>query len=147
MSLEDWLKYGWLARHTSSKQEIQGLLEAADRDLANAGTPGLSPDWQLNIAHNAALLVATAALAACGYRAARESHRYRVLQSLEHTLGVDGVTLAQLELFRKKRNLAGYERAGTVSEQEAREMIGLAERLRAMIVEWLRTNHPELLVE
>jgi len=35
---------------------------------------GLDPDWRLNIAYNAALHSATAALAAEGYRATRESY-------------------------------------------------------------------------
>lgn len=47
----------------------------------------MSPDWKLNIAYNAALQAATAALAASGYRAAREQHHYRTIQSLAHTLG------------------------------------------------------------
>ena len=82
MSLQDWLKNRWLVEHQTSRQEILGLLSMADRDLTQCRTPSLSPDWQLNIAYNAALQMATAALAAAGYRAAREAHHYRVIQSL-----------------------------------------------------------------
>jgi hypothetical protein len=35
---------------------------------------GLHPDWAFNIAYNAALQVATAALAAAGYQAERLNH-------------------------------------------------------------------------
>jgi hypothetical protein len=45
----------------------------------------ISEDWKLNIAYNAALQAATAALAAAGYRAAREQHHYRTIQSLALT--------------------------------------------------------------
>ncbi len=69
MSLRDWLENGWLIEHQTSVQDIGGLLGVADRDLANSQVSGLSPDWQLNIAYNAALQLATAALAAAGYRA------------------------------------------------------------------------------
>jgi hypothetical protein len=52
VSLQDWLKNGWLTEHKPSQQEIRDLLGVADRDLADCSTPGLSADWRLNIAHN-----------------------------------------------------------------------------------------------
>lgn len=118
MSLENWLHSGWLTRHETSRQEIADLLRAADRDLHDCKSALLSPDWRLGIAHNSAMMSATAALAASGYRASREAYHYRVLQSLRYTLGLDASTIAQLDTFRKKRNFSGYERAGTVSEQD-----------------------------
>lgn len=67
-TLQDWLKFGWLKEHTTSRQEIADLFAVADRDLAASKTPGLHNDWRFNIAYNAALQVASAALAAAGYR-------------------------------------------------------------------------------
>ena len=116
-------------------------------DCRAARTAGLSADWQLNIAYNAALQLATAALAASGYRASRESHHYRVIQSLTHTLGADVKLVAQLDGFRKKRNISDYLRAGTVSEQEVTEMLALAEKLSATVKTWLRARHPKLFKE
>ena len=145
MSLQDWLKSRWLIKHQTSRQEILDLLSMADRDLAQCRTPNLSPDWQLNIAYNVALQAATAALAAAGYRAAREGHHYRVIQSLAYTIEADASLIAQLDKFRKKRNIGSYERAGVVSDQEAKEMFVLAKNLRDEVERWLRLNHPELL--
>ena len=145
MSLQDWLKSRWLIKHQTSRQEISDLLSMADRDLAQCRTPNLSSDWQLNIAYNAALQTATAALAAAGYRAGREAHHYRVIQSLAYTVKADESLIAQLDKFRKKRNIGSYERAGAVSEQEAKEMVALAKNLRDEVEKWLRSNHPELL--
>jgi HEPN domain-containing protein len=145
MILQDWLKSRWLVEHRASRQEIMDLLSMADRDLAQCRMPNLSPDWQLNIAYNAALQAATAALAAAGYRTAREAHHYRAIQSLAYTVKVDAGMIAQLDKFRKKRNIGSYERAGAVSEQEAKEMSNLAKNLRAEVEKWLRSNHPELL--
>ena len=45
---------------------MRDLLGVAERDLADCGVPGLSADWRLNISYNAALQLATAALAAAG---------------------------------------------------------------------------------
>ena len=143
--MQDWLKSRWLIEHQTSRQEISDLLSMADRDLAQCRTPHLSPDWQLNIAYNAALQAATAALAAAGYRAARDAHHYRVIQSLAHTIEADPALILQLDKFRKKRNITEYEQAGSVSGQEAKEMFALAKNLRDEVEKWLRSTHLELL--
>ena len=145
MSLQSWLDNGWLVKHQSSLQEISDLLAVADRDLRDSQTPGLSADWKLNIAYNAALQAATAALAACGCRAARESHHYYTIQSLAYTIGASPGLVTQFDRFRKKRNIGAYDRAGTSSDQEAAEMVLLARRLRKEIEVWIRENHPDLL--
>jgi hypothetical protein len=144
VSLKDWHKNGWLVEHKATRQEIADLLAVADRDLKDASISEVSPDWRLNIAYNAALQAATAALAACGYRAAREAHHFRVIQSLGHTIGANLLVVSQLDLFRKKRNIGGYERAGQVSEQEAGEMIILAGEILDAVKTWLKTTYPEL---
>lgn len=145
MSLKGWLANGWLIEHKTSPQEIAGLLEVADRDLKDCQSPGLSSDWQLNIAYNAALQAASAALAAAGYRASREAHHYRVIQSLAHTIKFEINLVNQFDQFRKKRNISGYELSGTISQQEANEMKALAKRIREGIEDWLRENYPELI--
>jgi hypothetical protein len=142
--LQQWLVNGWLRAHKPTRQEIRELLGVADRDLENCSIPRLSPDWQLNIAYNAALQLATAALAAAGYRAERDSYHYRVLQSLALTIGASAAEVAQLDHFRKKRNISDYERAHAVSEREAEEMKQLASGLRMRVEQWLHANHPEL---
>ena len=145
MSLHDWQNNSWLVVHESSKEEIAALLAIVERDLANAGLVGLAEDWKLNIAYNAALQAATAALAAAGHRAAREQHHYRTIHSLALTINWPATMVARLDRFRQKRNIGGYETAGLVSEREAREMHELAASLRDDVLAWLRKNHPKLL--
>jgi hypothetical protein len=146
MTLRDWLKSTWLIEHETSLQEIADLLSIIDRDLEDCQSSGLSPDWKMAIAYNAALQVAVAGLAAAGYRVARESHHFRAIQSLALTLGCSNSLIIQLDAFRKKRNISDYERAGSVSDREAEEMAALASRLRAELLDWLRRVHPELLL-
>lgn len=133
--------------HQTSPREVADLLGVADRDLRDCQVSGLSADWRLNIAYNAALQVATVALAATGYRAAKDAHHYRVIQSLSYTIGAGANRIAQFEQFRKKRNIGGYERAGSISDREANEMASLARDLRQRVQEWLGANHPQLLQE
>jgi hypothetical protein len=145
MSLKDWERNGWVTAHRPSANEIHDLLQVVDRDLADSAAETLSADWRMNIAYNAALQAAGAALAASGYRASRDRHHYRVIQSLRETLGVEVGVLNTLDAFRKKRNITGYERVGLVSDADAESMRALALRLRDEVVTWLRERHPELL--
>lgn len=101
----------------------------------------------MNIAYNAALQAATAALAAAGYRASRAQHHYRIVQSLRETIGADATLVNTLETFRKKRNVTGYERVGLVSDADANAMRALAVQLRDTVTTWLRKHYPPLIVK
>jgi len=145
MSLKNWLDNGWLTEHETSTEEIRNLLGVADRDLRDCQAAGLSADWRMNIAYNAALQVATAALAVCGYRASRDSHHYRVIQSLAYTIAAKNELVVQFDQFRKKRNIGGYEQAGLVSDVEADEMIAFARKLRNEVEEWIQRDYPQFM--
>jgi len=145
MSLREWVQYGWLTEHQSSREEIQNLLGVVDRDLRECQAKGLGADWRFAIAYNAALQAATAALAAAGYRSTRESHHYRVFQSLEYTIRAEPKRIDRLDASRKKRNLSSYELGGTISDGEAREMAAEAAELRRSVERWIQVEHPELL--
>jgi len=145
MSLRSWLQNGWLVEHVTSLEEIGNLLAIADRDLAASQAPKLPSDWRLAIAYNAALQAANAALAAAGYRASRDSHHYRVIQSLEFTINPGRNVIDTLDGVRKKRNISSYDMAGSVSEREADEVFTLAGKIRSDVEEWIRGARPELL--
>ena len=145
MSLKDWLRNGWLIEHTSSQVEMADLFRLVARDLKDAQVSQLSLDGRLGIAYNAALQSATAALAAAGYRAARESHHYRVIQSLAHTIGADENMITQLDVYRKKRNRSDYERAGSVTDKEVGELIHLTNQINKSVKSWIRRKYPELM--
>jgi len=147
VSLEDWLESGQLRAHRTNKREIAELLKAVDRDLADSQLQRLSADRRFATAYSAALLVATLALAASGYRAQQEGHHYWSIQSLAFTMKLDAKTINRFNTFRRKRNIADYERVGMVSEKEIGRMLALAKKLRATVVEWLKENHPELVQE
>jgi len=147
VSLAEWLKNGWLIEHETSRQEISHLLNLVDRDLKDCWNAALSYDWRFNIAYNAALQCAKAALAASGFRSAKGSHHYRVIYSLEHTIGTDKKKIHKLDAFRKKRNASEYNHAGAVSATELEEMIATARALRTSVEGWIRSEHPGLVAE
>lgn len=115
-----------------------------DRDLADAAVPRLSADWRLGISYNAALQLATLALAAEGYRPGRDRVHERAILSLRDTVGADPKTVDLLDLTRRKRNLINYERAGTTSAAEAEEVHAAATALRGEVVRWLKRKHRAL---
>jgi hypothetical protein len=146
MSLQDWLNSGWLTKHEPTATEISNLLALAERDLKDCRARDISPDWRFNIAYNAALQASTAALAAAGFRASREAHHYRIIMSLEYTIGAEREMVIQLDMFRKKRNVSEYERANIVSATEAKEMMSLAKTLLQNVRLWIKEKHPHLMV-
>lgn len=142
MSFADWVNNGWLVAHKSSKQEISNLLGIVARDLKDSEAKDVSDDWRFAIAYNAALQAATAA---AGFRASRDNHHYRVIQSLELTVGKDGKFIRPFDAFRKKRNISNYDIGGGISHREVEEMIGIARTLQQDVEQWIRANHATLL--
>ena len=144
VTLNDWLANRWLVVHQTSVEEITELLAVVDRDLEDGAVPRLSPDWQLGITYNAALQLATLALAASGYRPGRERAHERAILSLRDTAGVGRQTVDLLDAVRRKRNQSNYERAGTTSASEAAELHKVVTEVRRDVVRWLKKYHRAL---
>jgi hypothetical protein len=142
VSFADWVNNGWLVAHKSSKQEIGNLLGIVARDLKDSEAKDVSDDWRFAIAYNAAL---QAAPAAAGFRVSRDNHHYRVIQSLELTVGKDGKFIRPFDAFRKKRNISNYDIGGGISHREVEEMISIARTLQQDVEQWIRANHATLL--
>jgi hypothetical protein len=145
MSFDLYLRNAWIRRHQTSVQEITNLIAVADRDIGQCQLPGLGPEWRFDIAYNAALQLSVASLAASGFRAERQNKHQRAFECLAFTVGLDQKEVDLLDRYRRKRHVAVYEHVGAVSDQEAAEMITLSQRLRKIVVDWLRREHPELL--
>jgi hypothetical protein len=142
--LTDWLANRWIIAHAPSREEITDLFAVVDRDLRDAAIPRLSADWRLGITYNAALQLATLALAAEGYRPGRERPHERAILSLRETVGIGAETVDLLDAIRRKRNQINYEHAGTTSGGEAAEVYEVVTRLRGEVVRWLKKEHPAL---
>jgi hypothetical protein len=144
MSLRDWLQNQWLTEHSTSCEEISGLLLAVDRDLKECKLENISPEWRLNIAYAAVLRCASIALAAMGYRATRDQYHYRTIQSLKYTIKVESALLAELDQFRKKRNATQYDQIQAISDYEADRIVELAIMLKERVIKWLDENYSNL---
>ncbi len=84
MTLQNLLKIGQLKVHQPSSAEVQRLLDAATRNLADARETSISPETRFDAAYKAVMQVALAALMAHGYRpdTNRPGHHVVVAENL-----------------------------------------------------------------
>ena len=110
MSLANLLKIGQLKEHPADTAEIERLLAAAQRGLADARATTISAETRFDAAYRAITQVGLAALMAQGYRpdTNRPGHHMTVIQTLPLTLGIEAARTVVLDTLRRKRNLADY---------------------------------------
>lgn len=144
MSLAQWHKNGWLKLHRPSPQEIADLLEIARRDISDSSAKELSPDWRFGIAYNAVLKLCAVLLRAEGFQAEKNLNHYRTLQAMGIILPDRSPDVSYLDTCRAKRNTAEYDRAGTVSYEEAEELVEFVKEFEPEVIRWLKKNHSEL---
>jgi hypothetical protein len=110
MSLENLLKIGQLKSHPPDRREIQKLLVAAQRNLADVQIKGISAETRFDVTYKAIMQAALAALMANGYRpdTNRPGHHMTVIQSLPLTVGLKPARAIVLDTLRRKRNLSDY---------------------------------------
>ncbi len=145
MNLQNWLSNGWLKHHSTSKQEINNLLNIVNRDLHDA-KESISLDWQFGIAYNAALKLCAILLYASGYMAENTLQHYRTIMAMPIILGDSKRLDAEyLNTCRTKRNIVEYDCAGGVTSQETVELVNFVSSFKQEVINWLKQNHPEYL--
>lgn len=146
MSLEQWLRNGWLRPNEATVAQIQRLLQVVDREISDAQAAGLSADGKFQHAYDAALQLCMIPLLAVGYRVGKGQgqHQYGIA-SLPYTLGTNwSETANHISTCSTLRGQATYERIDVVSDADADELLDTAEQLRTDVVDWLKANHPAL---
>ena len=146
MSLKELLNQSRLRPHKTSKEEIGNLLKLVKRDIEDAKVSALSSDRKFTTAYNAVLQSATILLYCKGYRTSGMGHHFTVFEAMKEILGKDYFELADyFDSCRAQRNVTDYSYPGEVSEAEAEELIQSAEDFLQVVLNWLKTNHPNLL--
>jgi hypothetical protein len=132
--------------HKTSRQELDGLRAVVERDLRDAAMAGLSEDRRFATAYNAALQLATMAIACAGYRvSAKQGHHENTFTGLELAIGPPAAKFAKyFNICRKKRNTVDYNLANIVTETELRELLEKADEFQGLIEDWIARNHPKL---
>jgi hypothetical protein len=146
MSLDRYVENAWLKKETTSPQEIADQLGIVSRCMKDASVEGISEDLRFYTTFNALLALANTALRASGYRTTnQQGHHMRTIEMLEYTIQADSKTIRKIMAFSKKRNVASYDSAGSISDEELKQILVTAESLRDTIQTWLKATHPELL--
>lgn len=146
MSLENYFKNGWLKKEATSPQEIADQLGLVSRCMKDASVQGISDDLRFYTTFNAVLALANTALRASGYRTTtQQGHHMRTIETLEYTVQADSKTIRKIMAFSKKRNVASYDSAGSISNEELKQILSTAESLQQTVETWLAANYPELL--
>ena len=145
MNLDDLVAQGRLRRRSVRKEEIQGILQVADRDLNDAAVPGLSSDRLFIIAYEAVLTLASIPIRCAGYETHGQGHHWTTFQALPLTMGDDLQDLSDyFESCRNKRNVGAYDRSGSISRSEASELVEEAKAFNERLRQWLGDRYPEL---
>ena len=146
MSLKRLLSQGKLTHHKTSKKEIANLLQLVRRDIRDAKVKGLSYDRKFATAYNAVLQSAIILLYCNGYKTKGAGSHFTVFQATKDILGKDYFELGNyFDSCRSKRNITDYDYSGGISEKEALELIGEAEKFLKLVLDYLKNNFPHLL--
>jgi len=114
--------------------------------MKDASVEGISDDLRFYTTFNALLALANTALRASGYRATnQQGHHMRTIETLEYTIQADSKTVRRILAFSKKRNIASYDSAGSISNEELKQILTTSESLHDAVQTWLKATHPELL--
>ena len=99
----------------------------AERDLIAAQNSQLSGDcdWALSIAYNSALQAGRGLMFHMGYRPAGEEAHKAVFEFLQ-AIGFEPELTAYFDRIRRKRHIAIYDRAQSISLSEAEDCIDQA---------------------
>jgi len=146
VSLQNLLKIGQLKEHPPDAAEVQRLLAAAGRNLADARVTAISPETRFDAAYKAVMQVSLAALMAHGYRpdTNRPGHHVTALQGLTLTIGLAPARVTVLDTLRRKRNLSDYT-GEDIDDSSAEHCIAEADRLLQDVTAWLKAHRPQLI--
>ena len=146
MTLQSLLRIGKLKEHAPTPAEVQRLLAAIDRNLADAAVAAVSDETRFDAAYKAVMQCALVAMLAAGYRPATSEpgHHQTMIQSLTLTLGVAHDVWVVLDALRKQRNANDYT-GQPITPAVVAECLTQAKALRKLLRARLEADHPELL--
>jgi hypothetical protein len=144
-NLRNLEKIGQLKSHVTSREEVQRLLDAARRNLSDAGVEVISCETRFDSAYKAVMQLALAAMMANGFRpdTSKPGHHMTVIQSLPQTIGLPTERMVVLDVLRRKRNLTDYS-GGWIDETSMEQCILEARNLLRDVEAWFKEQRPEL---
>ena len=145
MTLQNLLEIGQLKEHEATPEEIQTLLVAVRRNLADAQIEAVSLETRFDAAYKAIMQLAMISLLANGFRpGSGAGHHMTMIQSLPKSIGLSRQRVVVLDALRRKRNAADY--MGSYVDQAATgACLAEAQLLLTDVELWLRKYRSDLL--
>lgn len=145
MTLDNMVGRG-LEKAGADKREISRYVQKIRRKVEDSRNKTIHLDNRFDIAFEALLQIAVAALRANGYRTSSAAgHQQLAIQLLPKSIGVASAEIRTLDEYRKKRSIGLYEADFDPSEQEVRAVTGAVDLLLRQLVAWIGKNRPDLL--
>ena len=140
MDYKELLAKNLIKPFKAKDQQIKKQMELASRDLKVAkAVIGVNNDWTYNIAYNAILQAVRALMYAEGFRPTGEGQHKTAIIFAELALGEKREDEVHFfDKMRIKRNMAVYDTAGLVSEDEAKQSLVFAKKFVGRIEEVLK---------
>lgn len=145
MTLQNLLATQRLLVFEASRDDVQRLLAAAERNLADAAVNAISAENRFDAAYKCLMQCAMASLWANGYRTStsQPGHHQTAIQSLTLTIELEAKTMVVLDTLRKQRNVSDYDGA-PISPASVEECLKQANDLLTRVKSWLAHNRPDL---
>ena len=135
MTWKQLLEDGRVERHRTTREELNALRAVAERNLRDAGVEAISIDTRFGCAYEAALTLATMAIARAGYRVKGPGHHRVTFEALLLALpGAETTVDARyFDRCRRLRNVLSYESAGVVTRRDLDELSRTVVRFRTRV--------------
>lgn len=135
---------GRIVAHVAETAELAQLLTAARAALADSEVDVIGNDTRFDAAYKAVMLCALVALMIHGWRPATgvPGHHQTMIQLLPVTLGIPADAMVELDVLRRKRNLADYT-GRPVTDGELAACIAAASSLVEAVQRRLKRERPE----
>lgn len=145
MTLQNLLAIRSLVEFNAQREDIQRILTAAERNLADAAVTAISDENRFDAAYKCVMQCAMASLMANGYRTStsKPGHHQTAIQALTLSVGLDARTVVVLDSLRKQRNINDYD-GEPVSPTAVEECQRQAQALLAHVRAWLAEHRPDL---
>jgi len=134
-----------VAREPTHKSELDDLRALVARNLDDAQVRGVSAQGRYEFGYNAARLMATIVIRACGYRVvARTGHHYWTFTALETADATFEKAAANFDAARSRRNDFSYDAPVEISDTDAGDLIEAARQFHRAAETWIAAKDPSL---
>lgn len=129
----------------ASKQELDELRAMAATNLSDAGVQAVSAQGRYEFAYNAARLLATVVVRACGYRViSKTGHHYYTFQAMQAADSSFAKLAGYFDTARETRNDFSYDTPVLISDTDADDLANAVRQFQQDTEAWIKKRYPTL---